>query len=119
MDYTVKVTKADDHVRVVVQGEPTLDQLLALFNVVGMQSGAWKQELMLLDLRGVSARYPKEDEYRVGKELVANLAHLKKIASVVPPDRITRLSERAARRMDVQVRVFDAQETALAWLRET
>jgi hypothetical protein len=37
---------------------------------------------------------------------------------VVPPDRITRVSERAARRNGVDVCVFDDEQQALAWLCE-
>jgi uncharacterized membrane protein len=41
-----------------------------------------------------------------------------RIASVVPTERITRISERAARRNGVNVCVFDDERLAIEWLRE-
>jgi hypothetical protein len=39
-----------------------------------------------------------------------------KIASLVPPERVTRMSEKAARRSGTNVRVFDDEGAAVAWL---
>jgi uncharacterized membrane protein len=41
-----------------------------------------------------------------------------RIASLVPAGRITRVSEKAARRNGVNVCVFDDEQAALAWLLE-
>ena len=116
MDYRLRVRHEPGHTRLTITGRPSFDELLALFNVIGVQSEGWPGDSLLLDLRGVTSRYPPEEEYRVGEEIVLSLAHLRRIASVVPTDRITRLSERAARRNRVDLRVFDDEAQALAWL---
>ena len=116
MNYKVKITQEAGHARLTVVGEPTFDELLSLFHVVGVQSGEWPHDLLLLDLRGVTTRYPPEQEYRVGQEIVTSLGHLRRIGSVVPTDRITRLSERAAKRSWLRVRVFDDTAEAMDWL---
>ena len=54
----------------------------------------------------------------VGQEIVTSLGHLRRIASVVPTERITRLAERAARRSWLMLRVFDDKEEAVHWLLE-
>jgi hypothetical protein len=40
-----------------------------------------------------------------------------KIASLVPTERVTRVGERAAQRDGANVRVFDDEPAAVAWLR--
>jgi hypothetical protein len=116
MNYKVKVTQEAGYARLTVVGEPTFDELLSLFHVVGVHSEEWPGELLLLDLRGIATRYPREQEYRVGQEIVTSLGHLRRIASLVPSDRITRLSERAARRSALRMRVFDDKAQAVDWL---
>ena len=41
-----------------------------------------------------------------------------RIAAVVPPERVTRIGERAANRLGATTCVFSGEEEALAWLRE-
>ncbi|TWO70106.1 STAS/SEC14 domain-containing protein [Caenimonas sedimenti] len=114
--YKVKVTQEAGYARLTVVGKPTFDELLSLIHVVGVHSGEWPGELLLLDLRGILTRYSREQEYRVGQEIVTSLGHLRRIASIVPTDRITRLAERAARRSGLRVRVFDDKAEAVEWL---
>ena len=118
MNYKVRIREEADHTRMTITGQPTIDELLSLFHVIGVQSEDWSPDVLLLDLRGVTSRYPQEQEFRVGQEIVTSLSHMKRIASVVPTDRITRLAERAARRSVVSIRVFDDEALALDWLRE-
>jgi hypothetical protein len=41
---------------------------------------------------------------------------LAQIASLVPPERVTRMSEKAAQRSGTNVRVFDDERAATEWL---
>lgn len=116
MNYKVRITQEQSYARLMVIGQPTFDELISLFHVVGVQSEEWPHDLLLLDLRGVASRYPQEEEYRVGQEIVTSLGHVRRIASVVPTDRITRLSERAARGSWLKLRVFDDEGEAVGWL---
>lgn len=117
MDYSVKVTEHADYVRVVLSGLPSIDQFQAIFGVLGVESGDWAHEVMLLDMREVESKFSLEDEYRIGSDFVANLGHLRKVASVVPTERMTGTCERAARRRRAELRVFDSEHQALDWLR--
>jgi len=72
--------------------------------------------VLLVDLRKVSTQFSESEQRSVGQEAAASLVHMRKIASVVPPDRVTRISERAARRDSANVSVFDDEKAALAWL---
>ena len=48
MSYDVSVTQQRDHTRVVVTGAPTIDQLLALVHLLGIDSGTWKHDVLTL-----------------------------------------------------------------------
>jgi hypothetical protein len=52
----------------------------------------------------------------VGEEAARQLQHLQRIASLVPPDRLTRASEKTARRSGLNLTVFTSEEEAVAWL---
>ncbi|MDB5861183.1 MAG: hypothetical protein JWQ76_4872 [Ramlibacter sp.] len=116
MSFDVSVTQQRFYTRVAVSGGPTIDQLLALIHVLGVDSGAWKHDALLVDLRKVSTQFSEAEQRCMGQEAAASLVHMRKIASVVPRERVTRISERAARRDGTNVSVFDNEESALAWL---
>lgn len=104
--------------RVIVTGEPSLGQLLSLIHLLGVDSETWDVDRVLVDLRGVATAFTRPEQFRVGEEAAASLSHMEKIASIVPTDRVTRVSEKAARRMGANVCVFDAEDAAIAWLME-
>ena len=116
MSFDVSVTQQRFYTRVAVSGAPTIDQLLALVHVLGVDSGTWKHDVLMVDLRKVSTQYTEAEQRSLGQEAAASLVHMRKIASVVPPERVTRISERAARRDGTNVSVFDDEKAALAWL---
>lgn len=99
-----------------VQGEPTLGQFLSLLQLVGVESASWPVRRALLDLRGVRTLTAFTEHYAVGEEVARQLQHLHRIASVVPPDRITRASEKTARRRGINLVVFTSEAEAVAWL---
>lgn len=114
--YDLIVTREAAWVRVRVVGTPTIDQLLSAVHLLGVRSEAWTQRAMLVDLRGVTTPFEPHEQYRLGEEAAASLSHLDRIASVVPPDRVTRISQKAARRSGTNVMVFDDEAEAIAWL---
>jgi hypothetical protein len=119
MSFDVSVTQQRYYTRVAVSGAPTIGQLLALVHVLGVDSGTWKHDILLVDLRKVSTQFSEAEQRSLGQEAAASLVHMRKIASVVPRERITRISERAARRDGINMSVFDDQEAALTWLKAT
>lgn len=99
-----------------VQGEPTLGRFLSLLQLVGVESSGWPVRRALFDLRGVRTLTAFTEHYAVGEEVARQLQHLHRIASLVPPDRLTRASEKTARRRGVDLVVFTSEAEAVAWL---
>lgn len=99
-----------------VEGEPTIDEMLLLIAAVGTESAAWGVRRALFDLRGVRTLKAFTEHYAIGEAVARSLAHLRRIASVVPADRITRASEKTARRSGVTLTVFTGEAEAIAWL---
>jgi hypothetical protein len=101
-----------------VHGEPSLGEFLALLQTVGAQSAGWPTKRALFDLRGVRTLTTFTEHYAVGEEVTRQLAHLQRIASVVPADRLTRASEKTARRSGINLTVFTEEGPAIAWLEQ-
>lgn len=118
MDYDVVITRERAFARVTITGNPTIDELLSLIHLLGVESETWGDDRVLVDLRAVATPFTRPEQFRIGEDAAASLSHMEKIASVVPAERITRVSEKAARRMGANVLVFDDEEAAVAWLRQ-
>lgn len=114
LDFTVEHRQGYTAVR--VRGEPSLGQFLSFIQQLGVDSSAWTSRRVLVDLRGVRNLTSFTDHYAIGEETARQLHHLHRIASLVDPDRITRASEKTARRSGANLSVFIAEEEALAWL---
>jgi hypothetical protein len=117
MPFEVRYRHAKDHVIVVFTGTPTLAEFLAVLQEVGADSVAWPGSLVAVDLRGVTTPYSFTEQLQIGEAVARNFAHLRRIAAVVPPERVTRVGEKAANRLGTSTRVFSEEEDALAWLR--
>ena len=116
MSFDLKIAPMAHFIRVTIIGAPTLGQLLSLIHLLGVESETWSQDKVLVDLRHVVTPFDRPEQFRIGEEAAASLSHMNRIASLVPPERVTRVSEKAARRNGVNVRVFDDEQQALAWL---
>lgn len=118
MDYDVAIVPKARYMRVKVSGRPTFDELLSLIHLIGVDSETWTRQVALVDLRGVQTHFTVPEQFRIGIEAAASLSHMEKIASLVPPERVTRVSEKAARRNGTNVRVFADEREAVDWLHE-
>lgn len=116
MSYDVAVDPKAHYTRVTVTGRPSFEEMLSLIHLLGVESETWKEHKVLMDLRGVVAKFSPAEEFRVGEEAAVSMSHMERIASVVLPERVTRVSEKAARRTGANVRVFDNEAAAIAWL---
>lgn len=97
-------------------GEPDLGEFIRMVQDLGAQSRNWPRDRLLVDLRGVRTMRSFTEHYAIGEEVGRQLGHLRKVASLVPADRITRASEKTARRAGVNLTVFTDEAQALAWL---
>jgi hypothetical protein len=66
------------------------------------------------DRRGRHLR--PEQQHAIGLLAHRHLAHLEKVASLVPPEKLTRVSEAAARAQGMELRVFSQLSDAIGWL---
>ena len=99
-----------------VAGEPTLDEFLSFIEAVGAQTRQWPHNRALFDLRSVRTLKSFTEHYAVGEAVGRHLAHLRKTASVVPADRLTRASEKTARLAGAKLSVFTGEGEAIDWL---
>ena len=71
---------------------------------------------LLINLMDVVGTFGREEQQAIGLLAHRHLAHLEKVASLVPPEKLTRLSEQAARAQGMELRVFTTLSAAIDWL---
>ena len=71
---------------------------------------------LLINLIDVVGTFGPEQQRAIGLLAYHHLGHLEKVASLVPPEKLTRLSEAAARAQGMELRVFTQLADALDWL---
>ena len=54
---------------------------------------------------------------RVGQEVATSFVHMHRVALLVLPRQVTRISERAGRKAGLNLCVFDAEPDATGWVR--
>ena len=71
---------------------------------------------LLINLLDVVGTMERTDHQVLGKLAVTHLAHMEKVASLVPEDKITRVSQETALGLGMQLRVFTSVADAIEWL---
>ena len=71
---------------------------------------------LLINLLDVVGTLERHDHQMLGQLAAIHLAHLEKVASLVPEDKITRVSQEAAMGLGMQLRVFTSIGDAVQWL---
>ncbi len=107
----------DGYTAVRLRGEPSLGQFLSFIELMQAETAAWPHRRALFDLRGIATLKAVSEHLAVGQAVVRHLAHLEKIASVVPTDRATGVSRKLAQGQGVNLAVFVDEAEAIAWLR--
>jgi hypothetical protein len=116
MPFESTIKRSSRFVRWRVSGQTSLENFVALIDAVAQESQRRGDSKVMVDLRTVDGTLKFTDQLALGEIVAVRLAHLAKLASVVPPAQITRNSERAALRKELQLRVFSNEEDAAAWL---
>src|SRR3954465_12955673 len=62
MSFDVSVTQKQFYTRVAITGSPSFDQLVALVHVLGLDSGSWKHDALMVDLRKVSTQFTENEQ---------------------------------------------------------
>ncbi|TWO64918.1 hypothetical protein FN976_27850 [Caenimonas sedimenti] len=99
-----------------VSGLLSIDKFISTLHILGIESEGWPEEVMLIDLRGLVTVYPRADLLHIGQEIACSFIHMRRLALLVLPERLTRISERSARRTGMDMSVFDSEVKALGWL---
>lgn len=71
---------------------------------------------LLVNLIDVVGTFGPEQQREIGLLACRYLTHLEKVASLVPPEKLTRVSEAAAREQGMELRVFTRLGDAMDWL---
>ena len=119
MTFTVAIARNSKYLRVDVAGPTSFRAFVALVAQIAAEIEQFEDNRILLDLRQVNGRLSTTEQQLVGELAPTRFPLLYKLASIVPEGEITRNSERSAVRHGLQVRVFQSEATALAWLLQT
>lgn len=116
MAFSTRVTRLPGYVRVSVAGPTSIKDFVEMVSTVGQETVFWSDRKVLVDLRQVEGTLSTTEQIFLGELVAQNLSHIERMASVVPADQITRNSENAAQQMGTQLRVFDNEADAIAWI---
>lgn len=103
---------------VALRGDPSLGQFLSFIELMGPETRTWPVARGLFDLREISTLKSVTDHVAIGQAVVRHLAHMDRIASLVPPDRATGISRKEAQGAGVNLAVFVEEPAAVEWLLE-
>lgn len=116
MALTTQVTRLPGYVRVQVAGPASIREFVELIATIGQETVYWSDRRVVVDLRQIDGELTPTEQIFIGELVAQDLAHIERMASIVPPVRLTRNSERAAQELGSQLRVFDDEDEALAWI---
>ena len=105
-------------VRFDASGEASLQDMKDFVDHVERQTRDGGDRRVLVDLSRVRENLKFTDHYAIGELVARRLAHLERLASVVPAPRRTGTSEKVANAQGTLLRVFVAEAAAIAWLEE-
>jgi hypothetical protein len=116
MPFTVNIARRPDHVRFNVAGHASLKNYFDLIDDAARETLAHGDTLGMLDLCEVLGRLRFTEQFFIGEMAGKKLAHMVRLAVLVAGDPGSYNSETVARRKGVDLRVFDDEGKALAWL---
>jgi hypothetical protein len=116
MSFNVSITRFSQYVQLAVSGPASMRNFVELVGKVGQETMLWSDRWVLVDLCGVEGGLTPTEQVFLGEMVAQDLPHLERVASVVPPERITHNSETAAQELGMRLRVFASRDEAQEWL---
>jgi HPt (histidine-containing phosphotransfer) domain-containing protein len=116
MPYTLTYTHGERMAVAEVSGLAFVDDAQEVVIRIQQASQAHGDRRLLINLADVVGTLEQQDHQLLGRLAATYLGHLHKVASLVPEDKITRVSEQAAQSLGVQLRVFTSLTAAVDWL---
>lgn len=99
-----------------VTGTASLEAFSQLILCMGEQTRVRGDKRVLVDLLEVVGEMKFTEHFQLGEQVARRMQHMDKVASVVPPDKLTRTSEKTAIKQGFQLRVFTSMNEAIHWL---
>ncbi|HEY8360878.1 MAG TPA: STAS/SEC14 domain-containing protein [Ramlibacter sp.] len=99
-----------------VSGLAFAEQAEDVIEAIQERSMEHHDKRLLIDLTDVVGTLGPAEHQALGLLAVRYLSHLERVASLVPQDKITRVSEAAAQAQGLQLRVFTDLTDAVDWL---
>ena len=99
-----------------VSGLAFADQAVATLEEIRDQTLANGDKRLLINLLDVVGTLGPKEHQAIGLLAAKYLSHLERVASLVPEDKITRVSEAAAQKKGMQLKVFTNLTEAVNWL---
>jgi hypothetical protein len=116
MPFIIKVERHADYVRFTVSGSASLKNYFDLIDAAAKETQAKGDRFAMVDLRGVIGRLSFTDQFFIGEIVGEKLKHLARLGSLVPADPTSYHSETVANRKGVNLRSFDDEARAVAWV---
>ncbi|HWI83059.1 STAS/SEC14 domain-containing protein [Ramlibacter sp.] len=114
----VSIHRLPEFTSVKLSGPATIEDFVELIAGVAEESRRLGDRRMLVDQLDIPVTLKFTDHFRIGEAVARHLQHLERMATVVPPDKITRTSEKVALRQGMQLRVFTSMTDAIRWLQQ-
>jgi hypothetical protein len=118
MPFVVTVERTPHYVRFNVTGSASLKNYFDLIEGAGKDTVMNGDKLLMVDLRQVVGRLSFTDQFFIGEIVAEKLTHIHKLANLVAADPSSYNSEKVANRRGVNLRSFDSEQRAIAWLCE-
>ncbi|MBC7470109.1 MAG: STAS/SEC14 domain-containing protein [Ramlibacter sp.] len=116
MPFTLSFVSTPQYLEARCSGAATLDDIFTAIDTLAQETVARVTARLLVDLRSVQEQFRFTDHFAIGERTVTRLAHLQRVASLVPESRRTGTSEQVANQKGILLRVFVSEAAAVAWL---
>ena len=93
-----------------------LESAEPLLRDIAEQTRSHGDRRLLINLMDVVGTLGPQEQHAIGLLAHRYLPHLEKVASLVPAEKLTRVSEAAARAQGMELRVFTTFSEAVDWL---
>lgn len=114
MPFTIHIQRTPPYVLFEVAGPASLKNYFDLIDLAAKETRG--DTLAMVDLRGVVGRLHVSDQLFIGDVVAQKLAHLRKLATLVPDDPASYNSVPAANKKGLNLRTFAREDEAIAWL---
>jgi hypothetical protein len=93
-----------------------LENAVPILQEIAAHAQQYRDKRLLINLLDVVGTFGPDQQRDIGLLAYRYLSHLERVASLVPPEKITRVSEAAARAQGMELRVFTNLADAIGWL---